>query len=53
MPISPERGSPLWGAAPKPEPKWSGAVRVVVMVLLGLATWGVVATVGWLISMAA
>lgn len=52
MPMEPDRGSPLWGAAPRPEPKWPGAVRVVLMVGTGLAAWGVVAAIVWAIRAA-
>lgn len=38
--MPPKNGSPLWGA---PEPKWSGKVRVVALVVASLAAWGVVA----------
>ncbi|WP_426023351.1 hypothetical protein [Brevundimonas sp. PWP3-1b1] len=40
MPMRHDNGSPLWGA---PEPKWSGKVRVVALVVAGLAAWAVIA----------
>ena len=47
MPIEPDRGNPLWGA---PEPKWSGKVRVIVLVVASLATWEVIAGGVYLIT---
>ncbi len=40
MPMKHDNGSPLWGA---PEPKWSGKVRVVALVVASLAVWAIIA----------
>lgn len=40
MSIEHDNGSPLWGA---PEPKWSGKVRVIALVVASFAAWAVVA----------
>lgn len=47
MPMQQDNGSPLWGA---PEPKWSGKVRVAVLVLATLASWAIVAGGVYLIT---
>ena len=47
MPMRHDKGSPLWGA---PEPKRSGKVRVVALVVASLAAWTVVAGGVYLIT---
>lgn len=47
MPMQHDNGSPLWGA---PDPKWSGKVRVVFLVVLSLAAWAIIASVVYLIT---
>lgn len=40
MPMKHDNGSPLWGA---PEPRWSGKVRVIALVVASLVAWASVA----------
>lgn len=47
MPMQHDNGSPLWGS---PEPKWSGKVRVVALVVASLGAWAVVAGVVYLLT---
>ncbi|WP_159851488.1 hypothetical protein [Brevundimonas sp. G8] len=47
MPMRHDNGSPLWGA---PEPRWSGKVRVALLVGASLAAWAIIAGFVYLIT---